>query len=94
MRTFKEFRDSKEDPKDEEKALEIVRKGMNLQRGSDFWADMISLCSNAEGMASLLDVPKEKITGLASKINKFKSKIDSSESESKKDRLVKTGDKI
>ena len=94
MRTFKEFHESKEDSNEDEKALEVVRKGMNLQRGSDFWSDMISLCGNADGMASLLDVPKEKITGLASKINKLKNKIDSSDSESSKDKLIKTGEKI
>lgn len=92
MLTFREFRES-EDSKSDEKALEIVRKGMNLQRGEDFWSDLISLSGNAEGMSSLLDVPKEKITGLASRINKLKSKINTKETKIK-DRLVKTGDGV
>jgi hypothetical protein len=92
MLTFREFRES-EDSKSDEKALEIVRKGMNLQRGDDFWSDLISLLGNAEGMSSLLGVQKEKITGLASKINKLKSKINTKDTKIK-DKLVKTGDKI
>lgn len=90
MLTFREFKESES----EEKALEVVRKGMNLQRGDDFWSDLISLAGNAEGMASLFDVPKEKITALAGKINKLKSKIDTKQETKIKDKLVKTGDKV
>lgn len=92
MLTFREFSESK-DSESDEKALEIVRKGMNLQRGDDFWSDLISLAGNAEGMSSLLDIPKEKITGLSAKINKLKSKINTKDTKIK-DKLVKTGDKI
>jgi hypothetical protein len=80
--------------KNEDQLLELVRKGMNLQRGKDFWDDFLSLCANADAIANLLDVPKEKITALSGKINKLKSGIDISKEKNKKDRLLKTGDKL
>jgi hypothetical protein len=89
--TFKEFADSNDESKDEQKALEVVRKGMNMQRGSDFWDDLISLCGNAEGMSKLLGVPREKITGLAGRIGKLKDKAIDTDETSSKDRLIKTG---
>jgi hypothetical protein len=89
MRSFREFREKDE----ERKAKEVVLKGMNLQRGSDFWDDLLSLCGNAEGMSELLDVPKEKITALSGRINKIKSDLDGDEEVNTKKRLVKTGDK-
>lgn len=92
MISFKEFRES-EESKSEEKALEVVRKGMNIQRGKDFWSDFISLCGNADGMANLLDIPKEKVTALAGRVNSLKSKINPKETKIK-DKLVKTGDQI
>lgn len=92
MLTFREFKES-EDSKSQEKALEVVHKGLNLQRGKDFWSDLISLCGNADGMASLLDVPKEKITALPGRISEFKSKTGSNQETKTKDRLIKTGDK-
>lgn len=90
MRSFREFREKDE----ERKAKEVILKGMNLQRGNDFWDDLLSLCGNAEGMSELFDVPKEKITALSGRINKLKSDIgvDDEEVNTKK-RLVKTGEK-
>lgn len=90
MLTFMEFGNSSD--QEEEKILELIRKGMNLQRSDDFWDDLLSMCGNADAMSKLLDVPKEKITGLAGKINKIKSKIDTSDDSSRKDRLLKTGE--
>jgi hypothetical protein len=89
MLTFREFRES-EESKSDEKALDVVRKGLNIQRGKDFWSDFTSLCGNAEGMADLLDVPKEKVTALAGRINNLKSQIEAKETKIK-DKLVKTG---
>jgi hypothetical protein len=94
MITFKEFQDSDKGLKSQEKALEVVRKGINLKPGDDFWEDFLNLCSNAEGMASLLDVPKEKITGLAGKINKLRGKVKDMDSTKSKDKLIKTGSTI
>ena len=93
MLTFKEFTDSKDPSKDDEKALEVVRKGMNMQRGSDFWDDLLSLCGNAEGMSALLGVPKEKITAMGGRINKLKEKAIDTDKTDSKDRLIKTGNK-
>lgn len=92
MLTFMEF--GKDSDKKHEELSELIRKGMNLQRGDDFWDDLLSLCGNAEAMANLLDVPREKITALSGKINKLKSGIDMSKEKNKKDRLLKTGEKL
>jgi len=92
MLTFMEFRES-EDVKGQEKALDVVRKGMNLQRGADFWDDLLHLCGNAEGMAALLDVPREKITGLAGRIGKMIERVGDTDETNSKDRLIKTGSK-
>ena len=96
MLTFREFRSSENleaDIKGQEKALDVVRKGMNIQRGSDFWEDLLHLCGNSEGMAALLDVPREKITGLAGRLKKMMEKIGSTDETKSKNRLIKTGSK-
>ena len=93
MLSFREFKEL-EESESEQKASDVVRKGMNLQRGKDFWSDLISLCGNAEGMAELFDIPREKITALAGRINKLRSQIDNQESSKTKDKLIKTGDQI
>lgn len=89
MKSFREFREKDDD----RKAKEVVLKGMNLQHSGDFWDDLISICGNAEGMSELMDVPKEKITALASRVAKLKSKIEDDNKVNSKKRLVKTGDK-
>lgn len=86
MLSFKEFRE--EDG--EEKALRVVQKGMNLRDG-DFWSDFLGLCGNADGMSSLLGVPREKITGLSEKINALKARAESADAKKKKDKLISTG---
>jgi len=93
MLTFREFSES-EKSKNEEKALEVVIKGLNLQRGKDIWEDLVTLSGNSEGMASLLDIPKEKITAFAGRINNLKSKVGNKTEAKIKDKLIKTGDKI
>lgn len=89
MFSFREFREKK----DETKALEVVMKGMNLQIDGDFWDGFLSLCGNAEGMALLLDIPREKVTALAGRIGRLKGMIGDEEDQTTKDRLIKTGDK-
>jgi len=89
MLTFKDFQKKKDDTK----SLDVIRKGMNLQSSGDFWKDLLSLCGNAQGMADLLDVPKEKITALAGRVSTLRSKIEDSEDTNIKDRLIKTGNK-
>lgn len=90
MFSFREFHEKKDDTK----AAEVVMKGMNLQIEGDFWDGFLSLCGNAEGMAKLLDVPREKVTALAGRIAKFKGMIGDDEGHAVKDRLIKTGEKV
>jgi len=92
MRTFREYRDS-EDDQDEEKALEVVRKGMTLQRGNDFWEDFLRVCGDSEGMAALLGVSRYRITGLSGRVERLKGMVGDADSTSKKDKIIKTGDK-
>ena len=94
MLTFREFRDS-EDDRDEEKAVEVVRKGMNLQRGNDFWEDFLRLCGDSEGMAALLGVARDRVTGLSGRIERLKGMVGDPEKKSgKRDRMIKTGDEL
>ena len=93
MITFKEFSESNDDSKDEQEALDVVRKGMNMQRGADFWDDLLSLCGNADGMSKLLGVPRDKITGLAGRVGKLKEMVIDTDDTSSKDKLIKTGNK-
>jgi len=92
MLSFREFREFEEEKK-EEKALDIIRKGMTLQRSKDFWSDFLNLCGNSEGMAALLDVPRDKVSGLSGKIERLKGTIVDSDSK-KNDRIIKTGHKL
>lgn len=91
MLTFREFRGS-EDERQEQKALDLVRRGVNLQRGGDFWDDFLRLCGDSEGMAALLGVPKERVTGLYGRIEDMKSKVGNPEKGPKKAKMIKTGD--
>lgn len=93
MLSFREYGES-EDERDEERALDLVRKGMNLQRGNDFWEDFLRLCGDGEGMAALLGVARHRVTGLSGKIERLKGMIGDDDSASNKDRMIKTGDKV
>lgn len=61
------------DSGNETQAMAAIRNG--LQRGETFWDDFITVCGNAEALSELLDVPKEKVTGWASKIKETISKV-------------------
>lgn len=93
MRSFREYRESEED-KEEKKALDVVRKGMTLQRGNDFWEDFLRLCGDSEGMAALLGVGRDRVTGLSGRVERLKAVVGDVESKSKKDKMVKTGDEV
>lgn len=92
MLTFMEFNEAQK-AKNEEKALEVVRKGLNLVRREDFWSEFLGLCGYADGMASLLDVPREKITALHGRIISMTDKVGVTDKTKSKDRLIKTGEK-
>lgn len=92
MLSFREYGES-EDSRDEEKALDVVRKGINLQRSEDFWEDFLRLCGDSEGMAALLGVARDRVTGLSGRIERFRGMVGDEDSSSKKDKMIKTGDK-
>lgn len=92
MLTFSEYGES-EDERDEEKALDVVRKGINLQRGKDFWDDFLRICGDSEGMAALLGVARDRITGLSGRVERLRSMVGDEDSVSKKNKMIKTGDK-
>jgi hypothetical protein len=93
MLSFSEYRDFN-DAIEEEKALKVVRKGMDLQTGGDFWNDFMRLCGDSEGMAALLGVARDRVTGLSGRIERLRDMVGDSESPSKKDKMVKTGDEV
>jgi hypothetical protein len=93
MQTFREFRESlnKEDRK---KALEVVRKGINLNSDVDFWGMFLSLCGDPEGMSALLGTSRETITGLGGKVRDLVKEIQNKDSsDAKRKKVIKTGDK-
>lgn len=93
MLTFREFRES-EDDESRRRAIEVVRKGMNLGGDRDFWDDFLSLCGNVEGMSALLGSPREMVTSLGERVRSMRKGIgESSKEASKRDRMIKTGDK-
>lgn len=47
----------------------IIRKGLNIRKESDFWDDFIQICNDSNALSKLLNVPKEKITSWAGRIN-------------------------
>lgn len=94
MRTFREFRES-EDDRDDERALNLVRKGIDLQRGNDFWEDFLRLCGDSEGMAALLGVARDRVTGLSSRIERLRGMVgESGKKRGKRDRMIKTGSDV
>lgn len=70
---------------EESTSFRAIRNGMNLRSKDcgDFWDDFIKACSDSEGMAELLEVPKEKISGWASKIKEILSKVEQQDSQDK-----------
>lgn len=94
MLTFREFRESEGDRNDE-RAVDVVRKGINLQRGNDFWEDFLRLCGDSEGMAALLGVARDRVTGLSGRIERLRSMVDDSEKKrGKRDKMIKTGEGV
>lgn len=78
---------------DKDAVLNLIRSGNNLRKNDcgNFWDDFINLCGNSNAMSKLLGVPKEKITGLAEKINEIRQLINNKDS-NKKNRVLKTGE--
>ena len=94
MLTFREFAQSLEGD-ERKKALEVVRKGMNLKVDGNFWDGFLSLCGDPEGMAALLSTSGENVTGMGGRIGDLKKEISEKDAgSSKKDKIIKTGDEV
>lgn len=63
---------------EESVALRAIRNGMNLRKEDcgSFWDDFIQVCGDADAMAELLEIPREKITGWPSKIKESLSQVE------------------
>jgi len=84
---------------EEGQAMEAVRSGMHLRKEGcgNFWDDFNTVCGNADAMSALLDVPKEKVTGWAQKVNELVEKVEKTDAESeepsKRKEQIPTGQK-
>ena len=65
------------DTGDETKGMAVIRSGKSLrnEENGSFWEDLISLCSDAEGLADLLGVRREDVTTWPSKIREAMDKV-------------------
>lgn len=81
-------------------AMNAIRTGINIRAKKDcgdFWDDFIKVCGNADAMSELLDVPREKVTGWAGRIQELLDKVGKSDEESASSRkksaeMLSTGD--
>lgn len=79
-------------------SMSIVRTGKQLRKDDEtqFWDDFISLCSNADGLAELLEVSPQKIRSWPTKIkevlDKLQTRTAEDPSEKQKDELLPTGE--
>lgn len=79
-------------------ALTAVRSGENLHDDgeSSFWDEFISLCSNREGMAELLDVSPDKVSNWPARIKEYleemKKKTIENPNEPEETEMIPTGD--
>ena len=81
------------DSGEESTSMRVIRTGLSFD--GDFWENFKSLCNDADGLAELLEIPKEKITGWASKIDELIEKVQSkdgeADAEDKKSEVIPTG---
>lgn len=78
----------------DEQAMQAIRSGINLSKDNNFWEDFITVTGNAEALSALLNVPKERITGWASKIRDLVSKVeemDDHTTKKPKHKIINTG---
>jgi DnaJ-domain-containing protein 1 len=89
---FWKFHETLMNQNDEEMAIRAIRSGLNVNE--NFWEDFISMIGNSDAVAVLLDIPKEKITGWASRIRQLLEKIQNmdSSSDKTKHKMINTGD--
>lgn len=78
--------------------LNVVRIGKDMHNEDEtpFWDEFISLCANADGLAQLLGISREKITSWPARIKESLDKLEKhhAESPSGKDdtEVMPTGD--
>ncbi len=83
---------------EDSKTLAVVRTGKEMRKEdeSQFWDEFISLCSNADGLAELLDVNPEKVRSWPNKIHDALQQLEQhhleNPSEEEKAEVVPTGD--
>jgi len=72
------------DSGEESKGMNAIRNGMNIRKPEcgEFWEDFITVAGNADAMADLLEVPREKVTSWASKIRELIEKVNNADGES------------
>lgn len=65
------------DSGEDSRAMEAIRTGMHLRKADcgDFWDDFITVSGDAEGMAELLDVPRDKVTAWAGRIHELLDQV-------------------
>lgn len=97
FRKFVEEQDEEKallDSGEETKSMEAIRTGMHLRKPgqNEFWDDFVNLISNADAMADLLEIPKDKIASWPSKIKQIREKVLRADGQDRSDRtsLVKT----
>lgn len=79
-------------------AINVIKSGKDLRKEDEpqFWDDFITLCSNADGLADLLDVSPEKIRSWPAKIKEMLEKLEKHTAESPKEKedkeVIPTGD--
>jgi hypothetical protein len=80
--------------KDDDQAMQAIRTGQNVSKDSNFWEDFITVTGNADAMSALLGIPKERITGWASKIRSLVAKVeemDDHTTKKPKHQIINTG---
>lgn len=88
------------DSGEETRGMQVVRSGLSLrdkEDGPTFWEDFINVCSDADGMATLLGVKRESVTTWAQRIRDVIEKVEkhdqqSPDKEEEKEELIPTGD--
>jgi hypothetical protein len=73
-------------------ALSAIRTGIGVDE--DFWESFKLVINNADGLASLLDVPADKISTWRDRVDRALEEVqksDSAEDVSKNKKMIKTG---
>lgn len=82
------------DSGEESPSMRVIRTGLGFD--GDFWESFKSICNDSDGLADLLEVPKEKITAWASKIDELVEKVEKADSEEEgskdKSEMMPTGE--